>query len=109
MTALVWARCAEIVTTDSRTPTIATKIPTRRVLGSAACSGVTSISVMKQTPFPPRNSENTATNHLGDFTEFADLRDECADLDLRADQLDDETRGVGRQHLAGDPTQQRRH
>src|SRR5471030_614581 len=46
MTASVCARCEAIVTTDNRMPTTPTKIPTRRVLGSAACSGVTSSSGM---------------------------------------------------------------
>src|ERR1700732_4523080 len=46
MTACVCARCEAIVTTDKKIPTTPTKIPTRRVLGSAACSGVTSISGM---------------------------------------------------------------
>src|SRR5258707_13637921 len=35
-----------MVTSDSRMPTTPTRIPTRRVLGSAACSGLTSISGM---------------------------------------------------------------
>src|SRR5882757_2908145 len=47
MTASVCARCEAIVTTDKKMPTTPTKIPTRRVSGSAACSGVTSISGMR--------------------------------------------------------------
>src|ERR1700730_7485652 len=47
MTAPVCARCEAIVTTDNKIPTTPTRIPTRREFGSAACSGVTSISGMR--------------------------------------------------------------
>src|SRR6202790_3181162 len=46
MTACVCARCEAMVTTDNKIPTTPTNIPTRRVFGSAACSGFTSISGM---------------------------------------------------------------
>src|SRR5277367_433935 len=48
MTAPVCARCDAIVTTDRSMPTTPTRIPTRRVSGSATCSGLTSISGMAQ-------------------------------------------------------------
>src|SRR6202011_2372806 len=48
MTAWVCARCEAMVTSDRRIPTTPTRIPTRRVLGSAVCSGLTSISGMRQ-------------------------------------------------------------
>src|SRR5271170_1897445 len=99
MTALVCARCAEMVITDSRIPTIPTKIPTRRVLGSAACSGVTSISVMThalsdrlKVRIAARNSEDAAAHYFYDFTECADLGDESAYLAFRAGELDDRIR-----------------
>src|SRR5277367_364208 len=46
MTASVCARCDAMVTTESKMPTTPTRIPTRRVFGSAVCSCVISISGM---------------------------------------------------------------
>src|SRR5580692_3627829 len=114
MTASVWARCEAIVTTDNRIPTTPTKIPTRRVSGSAACSGETSSSgitlkypqwrvASKYTSFDQvhprvtaRNAEDSASHHLDDFSVCADAGDKFADLELRAGELDDINRGIGR-------------
>src|SRR5271168_4980150 len=117
MTSWVCARCPAMVTTDSRMPTIPTMIPTRRVLGSAACSGLTSISAIKkvflfsfddvQARIGPRDAEHAAANDLDDLAERGDIGDELADLGLGAGQFHDVARGIGRQHLAADAAQQR--
>src|ERR1700689_5428957 len=105
MTASVCARCEAIVTTDNRMPTTPTKMPTRRVLGSAACSGVTSSSgITSKYPLfnhvhswvTACNAEDTAAHHLDDFSECADAGNEFADLKLRTREFDDVDRGIGR-------------
>src|SRR5882762_5038660 len=117
MTASVCARCDAMVTTDSRIPTTPTRIPTRRVRGSAACSGVTSISGMT-TIYPrlmiqfarrqmiararspgsfdqvqPRvgagNTQDAAAHDLDNVAESADIGDEFADFRLGAGQFHD--------------------
>src|SRR5258708_6671527 len=57
-----WGGCEEMVTTDKRMPIMPTRIPTRRVLGSAVCSGLTSISAMAQR-YPQRSMKCFAAWH----------------------------------------------
>src|ERR1700683_481486 len=115
MTAWVCARCEAMVTTDSSTPTTPTRMPTRRVLGSDACSGVTSISVMSRSSLldgvqpgvGARHTEHAASDDLHDFSECGDIGDELADLHLGAGELHDIAGGVRRQDPAAHPAQQR--
>jgi len=83
-----------------------------RLFGSAACSGVSSISVMSGDIYPRRGScfdvaHFTACNrgsrarfparpsdHLDDLAERGNIGNEFADLDLGAGELDDVARGL---------------
>src|SRR4029077_4569781 len=107
MMAWVCARCEAMVTTDSRMPTTPTKSPTRRVLGSSACSGLTSISGMlgkssyvaklfddMQPRIGARDAEHAAADHFDDLTERRDIGDEFADFGFRAGEFDDVARWV---------------
>src|ERR1700689_883939 len=122
MTALVCARCEAVVTAERKMPTMPTKIPTRRLFGSSACSGLSSISAMGpiilqasrlrdgsfhsvQSWIRPGDSQHARANDFDDLTERRDIGDEFADLDLRTGQLDDVTGGMRRQHLAADTAQ----
>src|SRR5580658_4224952 len=102
MTAWVCARCEAIVTTERNIPITPTSIPTTRVLGSAACSGVTSISVMDlseplflilfdgvQAGIRAGDAERTAAHDFNDLAECRHVGDELADFDLGARKLHD--------------------
>ena len=53
-----------------------------------------------------RNAENAASHHFDDFAECADIGNEFAYFQFRADKLDDVARRIGGQHLtAGTPYQ----
>src|ERR1700727_2588972 len=120
MTAWVCARCDVIVTTERNIPITPTRIPTTRVLGSAACSGVTSISVMDSTNLfstsfdgvqagiRAGDAERAAAHHLHDLSKRRHVGDELAYFDLGARELHDEAGGIGREHFAARGAQQRR-
>src|SRR5277367_4790263 len=137
MTAPVCARCDAIVTTDRSMPTTPTRIPTRRVSGSATCSGLTSISGMAQGILTidtkdvawrarrhaargnsfddaqawigARNAEHAAAYDFDDFAERGGFGDEFADFSLGTRELHDVARGIGGQHPAAGAAHQRSH